>query len=515
MTRRADELLLRALLDSDAPTAAAAGRSWLAQVDLQTIDWGQARLLPMLYRRLRDLGVGELPPLLRGTYRKAWMHNQLRFRAVAGALQEFESARIPHALLKGAALVPAYGGDWGQRDMSDIDVLVAADQLRPAMGVLEAEGWRPIEGLAPESVMARFADKRHGFPYTRPGGLDLDLHWHGFRWSRHPDADAPMLAAAVPLDIGSVRTRRFCDADLLLNVLDHARHAGTESRLQWVVDATLVLRSTPDPDALAGRLVERATANELAGDALSLLRVVDAVGHAPAAAHVIAALERRPAPRRRHLPRVLGDHCRGGAALGPALRSAAAEHVDGRLARRRAAWAFYVATGRRPGVERALRAVGGPLVRTLAPPTSARADGEGWLRLTDGAVVDALCGPGWSSPEPEAGGAWTEGREARLSLPCPTSRPVTVELEVSLLPARKGARRLAVREGGRTRARLDAGRDFELQRTQFTLPASNRRETVDLSLLITRPARPLDLGLGGDDRRLGVMLLGARVRPAP
>jgi hypothetical protein len=178
------------------------------------------------------------------------------------------------------------------------------------------------------------------------------------------------------------------------------------------------------------------------------------------------------------------------------------------------AWAAYVATGRRPEIERALEAVGGPLARTLVAPATATGDGDGWLRPTVGPVVDALCGPGWSAPEPETGGTWTEGREARLFLPRPTSRSVTVELEVCLLPACGGTRRLAVREGGRTRARLDAGADFEIRRTKFSLPARRRHQPVDLSLLITRPSRPVDVGLGPDDRQLGVMLLGARVQPA-
>ena len=144
-TRR---LLLRALLDADGDAAATAGRAWLEAIDVQTLGWDQARMLPMAYKRLSALGVEEMPEILRGTYRKAWVQNQARFRAAAVTLAEFDAAGIANLVTKGAALVPAYGGDWGVRDMSDVDVLVPVEQL-PHAAALLAKGGCILRGTSP------------------------------------------------------------------------------------------------------------------------------------------------------------------------------------------------------------------------------------------------------------------------------------------------------------------------------------------------------------------------------
>ena len=509
------KLLLRALLDSDDSSAAEAGREWLSGTDLQRVDAAQARMLPMLYKRLQGAGVEEMPPLMRGTYRKAWTQSQVRFRAVAGTLQALDAAGIPTAVLKGAALIPAYGGDWGLRDMSDVDVLIGAAQLPRAAAVLADRGWQPGRGLTHAGVVARFADRRHSWNYEHPDGHQLDLHWHVFASSRGPGVDAPLLEAAVPLEIGPVRTRRLCDADLLLHVLEHARHGEPASQVQWVVDATLLLRSAHDPDALSKRLAETAAAHELTDDARRLLEMVDGASHAPAAAQAIAALERTPAPRPRWLDRKLGDHRRGGIATLPAIRSAAAQELDGRLARRRGLWAGYVLTGRRAGIERAMLAARQPLTRPPAPVSGPPRSEDGWLDFTDGAVIDAVCGPGWSYPEPDAGGAWTDGREARLSLPRPSPEPLVVEMALRLLPANGGdPRRVAVRIDGRPRRTLAAQDGFALQHVVCAIAPRPGSSTLELSLLVDDPARPADLGLGADTRRLGALVHRVRVKQA-
>ncbi|HRE02788.1 MAG TPA: hypothetical protein PLV68_15920, partial [Ilumatobacteraceae bacterium] len=59
----ADErLLVRALLDRDAATAAAATVEYLDRVDVQTLPWRQTRMFPALFRRMEALGLQ--PPSL-------------------------------------------------------------------------------------------------------------------------------------------------------------------------------------------------------------------------------------------------------------------------------------------------------------------------------------------------------------------------------------------------------------------------------------------------------------------
>jgi len=496
-TRR---LLLRSLLDPSPESAAEAGRQWLASVDLQVIGHDQARMLPMLYKRLVALDV-EQPPLLRGTYRKAWVQNQLRFRAAATFLDRLQVAGVPSLVLKGASLIPAYGGDWGLRDMSDVDALVAPEHLEQALALLEDEGWQGLRGVSPLSVVARFAHRRHSWNFEHPDGHQVDLHWHVFASSRVAGAEAAFWSAAVPLDLGSASAKRLCDGDLLLHVLEHASHDEENSRVQWAVDAVMLLRSTPDVRATATRIAGQAASHGLLPEMRERLALLADVTAEPLVTPVIEAVD---AQRERRL-RVLPEYRRGGVRFVPAARAAISARFDARLARSRVAWSIYVATGRRSWVERLVRWVSGPLATTVLPAIEAGADG--WWDLADGVTADALCGPGWSYPEPGQG-TWSDGAEARLLAPCRGATTLEVEVQVF---ARYGGpgRSVEVRVNGRTLRVIDAPDQPDWPQV-ISLPLQPA-DDVEVAFVIRRPARPVDLGVNADARRLGVLVHRVRV----
>ncbi len=494
-------LLVQALLDRSPQVAAASGRAWLDAVDVQTIGHDQARMLPMLYKRLHSLGV-EQPPLLRGTYRKAWVQNQLRFREAAAFLSRLRAEGVPSLVLKGASLVPAYGGDWGLRDMSDVDALIAPEHLERALDLLESEGWEGLRGVSARSVAIRLPHRRHSWNFVHPEGHQVDLHWHVFATSLGRNADAAFWSAAVPLQLGPTSAQRFCDGDLLLHVLEHAGHDEENSRVQWAADAVTLLRSTPNVRTTALRLAEQAASHDLLPATREKLALLVDITHEPRVLQVVQAL-RRHGERR---PSLVAEHRRGGVSLLPAVVSAVSERLDAGLARSRAAWALYVATGRRPFVERLVHSTIGPLATTVRAPTTRGTDG--WWDLSDAATVDKICGPGWSFPEPEQG-LWSDGPEARLVLP--TRRARTLELELQVLARYGGpARSVEVRVDGRVQRMIEATAepDWPVVLT-LKLP---RAQIVEVAFIIRRPGRPADLGLGADARQLGVLVRRLRFR---
>jgi NAD(P)-dependent dehydrogenase (short-subunit alcohol dehydrogenase family) len=188
--------------------------------------------------------------------------------------------------------------------------------------------------------------------------------------------------------------------------------------------------------------------------------------------------------------------------------SLAKEVADGSLAQRRSAWLAYLAGGRRPRVERFLTKHGGRLTTTPSaevPDT----DEDGWWQLDTGAAVEALCGPGWSFPEPGSG-TWLEGTEGRLSLPL-EDRPATgaqlvVELVLTVLGHFGGPSRVVrVRAAGRTLATLTAERDNASHHLSLPVPVPEG-PSFELSLLVRHPGQPDKLGIGPDRRRLGLMV---------
>src|SRR5262245_12445960 len=93
--------------------------------DLDRLDPGSIRLLPLLYRRLeRDGAQDEIARKLKGVYRHAWYGNQLRLRDAALVAGELRRRGTEPMLLKGAALTLLHYRDYGLRPMEDVDILV-------------------------------------------------------------------------------------------------------------------------------------------------------------------------------------------------------------------------------------------------------------------------------------------------------------------------------------------------------------------------------------------------------
>lgn len=102
------ELLLKACLSEDDDTLTA-WRAWSASTDLDEIDIGSLRLLPLLADKLRSLGVKD-PAVekYRGVQRLTWARNQLLFRAASALSKQLKAAKIPVMALKGIVLATTY-----------------------------------------------------------------------------------------------------------------------------------------------------------------------------------------------------------------------------------------------------------------------------------------------------------------------------------------------------------------------------------------------------------------------
>ena len=115
-------LLQAALLDGD--RASTASRAWCARIDLDLLDAGSLRLLPLLYRAMTARGeswthLGRL----RGVYRQTWYRNNLLIGRLARLIDALERAGIPTLVLKGVPLALCYYRDTALRPMGDADLL--------------------------------------------------------------------------------------------------------------------------------------------------------------------------------------------------------------------------------------------------------------------------------------------------------------------------------------------------------------------------------------------------------
>lgn len=239
------ELLLKAaLLGND--KAASAWNEWRSHVDIDDIDKldpGSYRLLPLLYHNLYGLGIKD-PILmkLKGVYRLTWYKNQMLFHTIAGLLRSFNDAGIECIVLKGAALILLCYRDYGLRPMNDFDVLVPAEQATSSIRLLHKLGWVPMDFEPDERYIS--VSYSHGF--EDKAGRQFDLHWHLFSQCREAHADDDFWEQAVLREFHDVPARVLCLTDQLLHICVHGAHWNVTPPFRWVADAIMLLKRSPD-----------------------------------------------------------------------------------------------------------------------------------------------------------------------------------------------------------------------------------------------------------------------------
>lgn len=243
-------LLLRACLEQGENTVSA-WKEWRQLADIDHLDQGSFRLLPLLYHNLQQNGVDDpLMPRLKGIYRKSWYKNQMLFHAAAKVLQTFQAADIPTVLLKGVALSHAYYKDHGLRPMSDFDVLVPIKQAREAVELLAASGLKPKPTPSAEVSIEIFQEPyfhlTSGYGFTEGNAYEVDLHWYAIHSCYYPEADNNFWEGATPTVFAGIEASLLQPADMLLHVCVHGYRWNIVPPLRWIADAMMILRIAED-----------------------------------------------------------------------------------------------------------------------------------------------------------------------------------------------------------------------------------------------------------------------------
>jgi hypothetical protein len=241
------ELLLRAALLSGAE-AASAWSQWRACADLDHLDPGCFRLLPLLHHNLKAQGISDpLMNKLKGIHRMTWCKNQDLLERFALLLNALHEERIGTMVLKGAAVTLLHYRDHGLRPMQDLDILVRPEAVPAAIALLEQLGWKPQRAL-PRGGRASFFGTIHSISFADAAGHECDLHWHVLTECCYPRADDDFWEASASLEMHGTRTRALCPADQLLHVCVHGARWNAVVPIRWVADAMVILRTSPDLD---------------------------------------------------------------------------------------------------------------------------------------------------------------------------------------------------------------------------------------------------------------------------
>jgi hypothetical protein len=260
------QLLLDACLLDDV-RARNAFTQWRSFVDVDRLDAGSYRLLPLLWKRMCALGIEDRSrEMFKGIYRKTWYFNQLAIAGAARILRTLSSARVPAMALKGIALTLESYRDAGLRSMGDVDIAVPRRFAREAVEALVEDDWKaevtPLTGarIAGSAGVARWTvgprpardfdddyfDARHAHGFGKAGSVEVDLHWFLLQGNCEPCIDDSMWAHARPLTVAGITALSPSPADHLLLLLAHGARWNPIPPVRWVADAVTLIRTGPE-----------------------------------------------------------------------------------------------------------------------------------------------------------------------------------------------------------------------------------------------------------------------------
>lgn len=236
------ELILKAIF-STGPTRLAYYQEWLGQADLDHIDEGSFRLIPLLYKRMSTYGIeaGDTGRL-KGIYRYAFYKNQLLFHQVHKIIQLLHEAGIQVMMLKGGALTLKYYGDYGVRPMGDIDILVGKNNVSAAMEILQQNGWLTTINITLDDAMHMF----HSVNLINSDNQGIDLHWYVMHQCCWENVDDDLWAYADTVDFRGLPICVLGPADQILHNCAHGIIWNQVSPIRWIVDSITVLEKEGD-----------------------------------------------------------------------------------------------------------------------------------------------------------------------------------------------------------------------------------------------------------------------------
>ncbi len=236
MPTAAEELLLKAAL-WPGERGLDAWRRWrLDAPDIDVLDHGSYRLLPLVYSNLGPL-LDEDPDVgrLKGVYRRSWAANQIVLRKGRAAIDAIQAAGVEVLALKGGGLVGSAYERLGARPMADLDLAVQPAAVPAAVAALRGAGFE-----APTEDPARALEVRHSLGFLDADEQEIDLH-SGMLW--RAGLDQEFWSGTVPVELAGARLLTLCPADQLLHVCVHGAAWNPVQPFRWVADAFMVLQA--------------------------------------------------------------------------------------------------------------------------------------------------------------------------------------------------------------------------------------------------------------------------------
>lgn len=311
-----DRETLRAALLSGAE-ADAAFRTWVRDLDLDTVDFATLRLIPLIAEKAARRN-GQRPDDIVASLQKiarfGWLTSQFEVSHALRDAAALTEAGIDLLATKGLAVIALSDATVALRPMDDIDLCVPRSHARRALDILMEEGYGPdpwieVTPMWQQRGPAWFIDHFHSIDLVTETHVKIDLHWHPISSRPTSRVTKHMWSGAVPATIDGCDLLVMNRSDTVVHTIVHAqfdRNVGP----RWVADAALLIGSGDD-DFDWDRLVLTAQVCAASGVVRAGLVHLENVLTLPIPPQVTAALRRqsrREAPL--HTVRPISDFVR-------------------------------------------------------------------------------------------------------------------------------------------------------------------------------------------------------------
>lgn len=198
---------------------------------------------PLVYHNLNNAGLKQLVPpgvfdRLQQCYYVTLRRSMLLYGVFQQAARALHAAGIQVVALKGIYLSEHLYSDIGLRQVSDIDLLVSAEEGEKSIEVLTNHGFRVTENPF-SSYLTPDTDFIH-YPPMQKDGFSVEIHVRLHR--PHPDYcidTAAFIAHAIPVVISDVAVHTLSFYDQLIFICIHSEKHFTGSKIQFTCFADI------------------------------------------------------------------------------------------------------------------------------------------------------------------------------------------------------------------------------------------------------------------------------------
>jgi len=217
----------------------------IARLAGMPIDWpyvlGQARrhgVVPLLYHNLCTYALAQVPHSVRAElgalYRDSALRNLYLLGELLKIVTRLERRGIRVIPFKGPLLASSAFGDVSLRQFSDLDILVAEQDIDVASAQLSEMGFRCAHRAEWVQPYLRFG---HELDFVRDHDhARVDLQWRfAKKWVSFPVDVGAIWERSVVVQVGDISVRQPCPEDGLIILCAHAYRHGW-SHLKWISD---------------------------------------------------------------------------------------------------------------------------------------------------------------------------------------------------------------------------------------------------------------------------------------